>query len=41
MQMNPTRRIAMVLAAAGIALGTAAYASGASATTTVTFSAER
>ncbi len=33
MQMNPTRRIAMVLAAAGIALGTAAYASGASATT--------
>ena len=33
MQMNPVRRGALVLAVLGIALGTAAYASGASATT--------
>ena len=35
MHMNLARRGALVLAAVGIALGTAAYASGASATTTV------
>ena len=35
MHMNPARRGALVLAAVGIALGTAAFASGASATTTV------
>ena len=35
MHMNLVRRGALVLAAVGIALGTAAFASGASATTTV------
>ena len=33
MHMNLARRAALVLAAVGIALGTAAYASGASTTT--------
>ena len=33
MQMNLARRVALVLVAVGMALGTAAYAGGASATT--------